>query len=72
MQVEQLTVDSAGVAHILGYFHRDGRPNGEKVRRLYRAGRDFPPPIDPKLSARDWRWSTLEVTRYVNRNGAAA
>lgn len=60
---EPLTLTADQAAAELGWQHRDGRPYGDLVRALFRSGR-FPPPIDPSLSVRRWRWSRRDVTAY--------
>ncbi len=68
------TMTAVEVAAMLGYRHRDGRPNSEVVRKLARAGH-IPPPIDAALSVVWWRWSRGDVAAYVagqwDRGGAA-
>jgi hypothetical protein len=41
-----------------------------RVRAMYRAG-TFPPPIDPTLSAVQWRWSPRVIEEYINGERAA-
>lgn len=69
--MEPLTLDANGVAALLGYTHRNGHPNGDTIRHLYRAGR-FPPPIDSTLGVRRWRWSRRDVEQYIETGWAAA
>lgn len=57
-------LDAVAVASRLGYIRRNGLPNPDAVRRLYRDGR-FPPPIDPDLHPRMWRWSPNTIDRYL-------
>lgn len=59
-----LALTAAEVAELLGYRHRNGLPNGDLVRQLYRSDR-FPEPIDPALPVRQWRWSLVRVEAYV-------
>jgi hypothetical protein len=60
-----LAIDAAEAGEIVGWRRRDGTGNGERVRLAYRDGR-FPPPIDPDLPPRLWRWSTRMIEAYVN------
>lgn len=57
-----LTADQ--VAAELEYFHRDGTPNGDVVRSMYRSG-EFPAPIDPVQPVQRWRWARVRVEQYV-------
>lgn len=65
MTGEPLTLDADGVATLLGYHSGDGKPNGRRIRELYRSGR-LPAPIDPELVAREWRWSRRTIVAYVD------
>lgn len=63
-------LDAAEVARRCGYVSKvredangDPLPLPKVVRALYRAGA-FPAPIDPTLSVRRWRWSSLVVDDY--------
>ena len=40
-----------------------------RVRSMYRAG-TFPAPIDPTLSAVQWRWSPRVVADYIDGQAA--
>jgi hypothetical protein len=60
-----LTLTAAEVADLLGSAY-----TGDKVRRLYRAGR-FPAPIDPTLHSRSWSWSRRVVELYAEGEVAA-
>lgn len=57
----RLTISAAEAGEIVG---GSSPYSGDLVRRLYREGR-FPPPIDPGLPVRSWRWSRPEVERYA-------
>jgi predicted DNA-binding transcriptional regulator AlpA len=34
------------------------------IRSLYRRG-EFPPPINPQMNPRMWRWSRTRIERYI-------
>lgn len=59
-----LAMTADQVAAELEYFHRDGTPNGDVVRKLYRDGQ-FPAPIDPLQPVQRWRWARTIVEQYV-------
>lgn len=60
----RLTLTSGEVATMLGYFHRDGRPNRYKTYQLARAG-VIPAAIrHDSLSTIDWRWSRPLIEAY--------
>ena len=59
-----LAMTADQVAAELEYFHRDGTPNGDVIRRLYRDG-EFPAPIDPEQPVQRWRWARARVEQYV-------
>lgn len=59
-----LAMTADQVAEELEYAHRDGTPNGDVIRHLYREG-DFPAPIDPAQPVNRWRWSRARVEQYV-------
>jgi hypothetical protein len=59
-----LTLDAGGVAELLSYRCRDGRPNAAAIRKLARAGK-IPGPIDPTLGSRQWRWARARIERYI-------
>jgi len=59
-----LTLTARDTAVLLGWLHRDGQGNSERVLALYRAGR-FPSPIDPDLHPRCWVWSRHVIEQYA-------
>jgi hypothetical protein len=59
----RLTLTSGEVATMIGYLHRDGRPNRWKVYTMART-RKIPSAIDPALPATDWRWARREIEAY--------
>lgn len=59
-----LAMTADQVAAELEYFHRDGSPNGDVVRRMYRDG-EFPAPIDSTQPVQRWRWARARVEQYV-------
>lgn len=59
-----LTLSAREAAEELGWLSRDGNGLSERIYALYRAGR-FPPPIDPELPPRSWRWSRRVVEQYA-------
>jgi len=60
-----LTLSGRETAELLGWRGRvSGVGTAEYVYALYRAGR-FPPPIDPELPSRSWRWSRRVVEQYA-------
>lgn len=52
------------VAERVGYSSR-------YIRQLVAEGR-FPPPIDPNVAKRAWRWSSSKIDQYVAGEWAAA
>lgn len=62
--MSSLAMTADQVAIELEYFHRDGTPNGDLIRQLFR-DETFPAPIDPEQPVVRWRWARPVVERYV-------
>lgn len=58
-QAPPVALTATQVGELLGY-------TAQTIRRLTHQGR-FPPPIDPDLHPKQWRWSHVVIRRYAEQ-----